>query len=249
MSHTSIVDIVRTVARRININSNFSSVVGSTDPQITNMLYLAETEGQELAARYPWQVLTKQKSFLSVAAQLQGEIDTDDPSAILSDTDNYDYIINDTMWNNDQRIPILGPNTAETWQAREVMGVTGPYPRYRIRANELLFLPEPVDAGDTITFEFYTKNWIYQETGDVYRDTFQDDTDAPLLDARLIILGTVWRWKHARGLEYGQDFDTYERAVADKTARDGPKPIITLDGEPQDTIAPVAIVPTGNWTI
>ena len=70
-----------------------------------------------------------------------------------------------------------------------------------------------------------------------------------MLDTRLIILGAVWRWKHARGLEYGQDFDTYERAVADKTSRDGPKPILTLDGEPQDTIAPVAVVPTGNWTL
>ena len=115
--------------------------------------------------------------------------------------------------------------------------------------NELYFLPVPTIAGETISFNYYTKNWIYQSVGDVYQDTFQDDTDAPLLDARLIILGTVWRWKHARGLEYGQDFDNYERAVADKTARDGPKPIITLDGEPQDTIAPVAIVPTGNWTI
>jgi len=244
---TSIVDIVRTVARRVNINSNFSSVVASTDPQITNMLYLAEQEGQELAARYPWQELIKEKTFTSLAASLQGTVG--DGGDILTTTDNYDYIMNDTMWNRDSRIPILGPNTAETWQARETMGVTGPYPRYRIRGNSLYFLPAPVTAGDDITFEFYTKNWIYQSVGDTYKAEFTDDTDAPVLDARLITLGCVWRWKHARGLEYGQDFDNYERAVADSTSRDGPKPILTLDGEPQDTIAPVAVVPTGNWTL
>lgn len=244
---TSIVDIVRTVARRVNINSNFSSVVGSSDPQITNMLFLAEQEGQELAARYPWQVLTREKTFQSVVDQLQGTIGETD-SIILTPADNYDYIMNDTMWFVDSRIPILGPNTSETWQARQTMGVTGPYPRYRIRGNEVLFLPSPTLVED-VTFEFYTKNWIHQDTGDVFKDVFTDDTDTVLLDSRLVTLGCLWRWKAARGLDYAQDFDTYERAVADKTARDGPKPIITLDGEPQDTIAPVVMVPTGNWTL
>lgn len=249
MAHQNIVSMVRTIARRININSNFDSVVGSTDPQVTNMLYLAEQTGQELAARYPWQVLHKIKEFTSTGVELQGYVGG--PSAdILTESDNWNYIVNDTMWNVDDRIPVLGPNTPETWQARSVMGVTGPYPRYRIYGNELRFLPQaPVDAGKTIRFEFITNNWLYNPTGDTYSDIFDSDDQETILDPRLIILGTVWRWKHARGLEYGQDFDNYERAVADSTSRDGPKPILTMDGEPQDTIAPVAVVPTGNWTL
>ena len=247
MAIQNIVDIVRTAARRININSNFDSVVGSTDPQIQNLLYLAEQEGQELAARYSWQVLYREKEFLTTAVSLQGYVAG--PNAdILSDSDGLDYIVNDTLWLVDDRIPILGPNTAESWQARKTLNVLGPYPRYRIQNNALYLLPT-TSAGKTVRFEYVTKNWIYEPNGDTYSDCFNSDTQEPILDPRLITLGLVWRWKHARGLEYGQDFDTYERAVADKMSRDGPKPILGLNGEPQDTISPIAVIPTGNWTL
>jgi hypothetical protein len=35
--------------------------------------------------------------------------------------------------------------------------------------------------------------------------------------------GVIWRWKAAKGLEYAEDYNKYERLVADQMGRDGGK--------------------------
>lgn len=72
------------------------------------------------------------------------------------------------------------------------------------------------------------------------------DTDTSLLDERLHILGAMWRFKKANRMEYSEDFDNYEKAVADAITRDGSKGRLNLAGAQTD-IYPGVVVPAGNW--
>ena len=73
------------------------------------------------------------------------------------------------------------------------------------------------------------------------------DDDYPLLDSNLITLGVIWRWKKSKGLEYAEDFDTYEAAVSDAMARDGTKPKISMNGPQEANFQPFIVVPLTDW--
>lgn len=241
-----IVDIIKTVAKRVGLDSNISSVVSSNDEQIIGLLALAEEEGQELTSRYNWNELIQEASWTTLAQENQGAVNGD----IIPTADCPLYQFSSTFWNRDTKLPVYGPDLGSTWQARQALVTTTPYPHYRIRGGDLLLNPAP-PAGQELVFEYYSCNWIINTTsGTVYKELFSDDEDVPRLDSRLIILGTTWRWKAARGLPYGEDFNKYERRLADVMARDATKPIISLTGgDSTETIGAGTFIPAGNWTI
>jgi hypothetical protein len=81
----------------------------------------------------------------------------------------------------------------------------------------------------------------------VEKATYNVDTDQAKLDEELVKLGIVWRWKNIKGLDYAEDFRTYEMQVANSIARDGGKRTISMDGSRPPGV-PVVGIPAGNWT-
>jgi hypothetical protein len=57
-----------------------------------------------------------------------------------------------------------------------------------------------------------------------------------------------WRWKKEHGLEYAEDFRTYEGEVANALGRDGGKPILYQDGT-APRAKPGVIVPEYSWNL
>jgi len=93
----------------------------------------------------------------------------------------------------------------------------------------LLFLPAPT-AGQTCAFEYVTRSTMTNSAGTTYRRNASDDTDLFLLDDEIILMGLIWRWKKAKGMEYSEDFLSYERMVVDAASRNGTKPTLSLSG-------------------
>lgn len=79
-------------------------------------------------------------------------------------------------------------------------------------------------------------------------DSYLNDSDVALLDEQIIVLGTIWRFRQAKGLDYAEDFAKYERRVTDAMAGDGSKDVLNL-GEVRWDLFPGIIVPAGNWPI
>jgi hypothetical protein len=233
----SLLSMIQSVAKEIAITSP-SSVIGNTDKQIIQLLQLAQTEGDELLSRHMWTAAQKEFTFTQSAAASQGAVAT----IIGSD---FDYILNDILWNRTTQLPVLGPLAARDWQAIQAFPVTGPYPQYRINGGIMYFTPTPSNATDTIAGEYKSKNWC-ESSGGTDQDSWQDDTDVGLLDERLMRQGILWRWYHAKGLDYAEHFNTYERRVADAIARDGGRRTLRLDAGRSDRI-PGIFVPQGSW--
>lgn len=209
--------------------------VAATDPQTRQLVGLLNKEGRALSRRYTWQALCHECTFTTVAAESQGTL-----AAIVGSNPAIRTIRNETFWNRSTRQPVLGPVSAGTWQGYKASVNASPYVEYRIRGNEILLNPVP-SAGETCAFEYVTKDWCTNADGDEFYDTLQADTDELLLDSELALLGLKWRWKHAKGLEYGEDLTEYERQVNDAISADGTKPRLNLSGNSIDANMPRAI--------
>jgi hypothetical protein len=224
------------VCRRIGITAP-ASVSGSSDPQIVQLMAIANEEGQDLSARYPWQALRQESTFTTVATESQGAITT------LAGTD-FRYILNDIMWDRTNLRPVYGPQNPQGWQTLKAMSVTGPFTQFIMRGGLVRFIPIP-SAGFTIAFEWISKNWVTVALGGT-SSTWTADADTGLLDEEIMTQGVIWRWKAAKGLEYAEDYNKYERLVNDQMGRDGGKTTLNLGGSPEG-YSPVVVVPAGNW--
>ena len=216
----SCLTIVQNACSIIGIPSP-SAIVTSQDDAIRQLLALLNKEGKELeqCAENGWQALTLEATFTTLAATSQGSLNTIAP--------NYKFILNDTIWNATQRRRIIGLSPQQ-WKTRQGLFPQGAFNEYRIQRNNINFIPAPA-AGQTCYFEYVTKAWVTDSTGVTSKLTFTADTDVSLLDENLLELGLIWRWKHAKGLDYAEDFNTYMRNVDMAIASDVPREILALN--------------------
>lgn len=234
-------EIVREVCGIVGILRP-STVVGSGDTGVRQLVGLLNAEGRQLSARYGWEALTREATFATVAAEDQGAIAT-----LIGVPNAYRYIVNETLFNRSRKEPICGPHSSMDWQLLKTLDLSGPFTEYRIRGGRLLFTPAPA-AGESVYFEYVTRNWCTSEAGDVQRSAIAADTDVVLLSDEIAIAGLEWRWRKAKGLSYAEEFRAYESLVADATARDGTKRRANLAGTSAAPERRIAVSP-GSWPL
>lgn len=227
--------LVQQVAARLAIASP-NAVVTATDPQILQLLAFCNEEGQALVARHEWTALQNEATFTTLAAQLQGLVETFAPG--------YKFILNETIWNRTTRLPILGSKSPQEWQRAVSMNFTSPYSQYRVKGGSVYFFPIPT-AGHTCAFEYSTRNWVNKAAGGT-ASLWSADGDTCVFDDDIMMKGTLWRWKAEKGLDYAEDFAMYEALVTEAINRDGSKPVLSSHGTPYE-IEPLVVIPTGSW--
>jgi hypothetical protein len=219
-----------------------NSIIGSSDAGVRQLLGLLNKEGRELSTRGSWEVLYREATFNTSAAEDQGAVTT-----LIGATNSYRFIVNETMWNRTRGEPVLGPDSPLDWQLRKTLSLSGPYTEYRIRGGRLLFLPSP-SAGESIYFEYVSKNWCTDSTGSAQRRAISNDEDEVLLDDEIMLAGVEWRWRKAKGTEYAEEFNAYEALVANALARNGTKRRVSLASSSASRERRV-VAPPGSWPL
>ena len=230
----SLLTLVQRAFKRVGLTAP-TAAVSSTDENVIRMIELANEEGEELASRADWQALTREATHTTLAAESQGLM-----TAIAGS--DFNYIKNDTFWNRtkDRR---WYPVSDVDWQTMKATNITGPVEYFRIRGGYLLAIPTPT-AGETLAFEWVSKNWC-ESSGGTGQSAWAADSDVGRLDESLMLMGLVWRWKKAQGLEYAEDFRQYEIRVESAMQRDGAKPRLNMAG----TMVHGRNIPQGSWNI
>lgn len=214
-----------------------TSVASSTDQQVRQVFALLNREGKTLSTRHTWERLKKEATHTTLAAELQGAMTT------ITGTD-FQYMLNGTMWNRTQNRPVAGPLSATDWQLLKSSSVSGPWESFYIRGGNLYFIPAPA-AGETIAFEWVSKNWC-ESSGGTGKTAFTADDDIGLLPEDLLGMGVVWRWLKAKGFDYSEEFRSYEMELMNYIGRDGGREILRTDGQ---TRRAGIVVPEGSWSL
>jgi hypothetical protein len=204
----NLLQIVQEASRRTGINEIPSSAFLNPVEEVQRLVALATQVGRALAVFHPWQALIREQTFTSLAAEDQGDI------TVIAD--GFAYILDDTIWNRTLQWPIYGPLDPQAWQAIKGSFAAYPYSEYRIRGNRLLMLPAPT-AGHTMAFEYVSRYWIQS----AMQDRFMSDTDTPVFDDEVMVLGLVWAFKQAEGFTFDTFFSAYSDRFDLLISRDG----------------------------
>lgn len=189
-------------------------VYTGTDTTSRRFLSCANREGKSLA-KLNWPILRKEKTFTSVAQEIQ-------TSAVATDWARF---VDKTFWNRTTQKRLVGPYSPEQWQvlkARQA-GDTG---SFTFRGGDILITPTPT-AGHTMAYEFYKKNWCQATGGGTERAAWGADDDVGILDEELLTLGVTWRFRMASGMEWTAAYNVYDSAV--RTALGQAAPAGNLD--------------------
>lgn len=234
----TLLQLVTRFCERTNVPTP-ATVYGSSDPQVVQIKALLEETGIEMAARVAWEGITFQATHTTTAAEDQGAMTT-----ICAD--GFKYIKNQTIWDRTARLPVLGPMSAQQWQSLKALVVNGPRYRFRIRGGKLLVNPTP-PAGNTWAMEYVSYYWIQATGAGAYKQFFTVDTDVVLLPDVELLQGLRWRWKREKGLDYSEDFRSYELMLKDAAGRDGGKSVLNMNDSGWNGPKPGIFVPSGSW--
>lgn len=199
-----------------------TQVVGSNDMQVRQLLALVNQDGKDLARRYTWQQLTKERQFTTTATEVQ-------TGAIPAD---FDRFVDGTIYNRSKTERAFGPVTPEEYQEFKSRLSVVAVDAFRVRGSDFLIIPTPA-VGDNWVFEYISTYWVRAEGETAGSKTaFSLDSDVSLFSIDLHILGLVWRYKRSRGLDYAEDFAAYEALFKMMTGRDGGRRIIDMGQQP-----------------
>lgn len=234
----SLLTIVQGACGQLNLVQP-SAVVAAVDLQTLQLLALARSGGKEVARRFDWQILTKEGTFNTAATEIQ-------VTSVTTTFPNFARIIDGTMFDRTQHRPIRGPLNEQQWQMRKAAAAqVGVELYFRIRGDSILFHPTP-PASDAVYFEYISNKWC-QSSGASLQAGWLADTDTALIDEELLRLDLVWRWLRAKGLDYAEEFRTFELAAIDIFGPDGGRAVVDMTG---DTSAQWGVnLPDGNWAI
>jgi hypothetical protein len=232
----SLLTIVQSAASEVGVPEP-TSVIGSLDATAVQLYRLADRQGKHLAQRYNWEALTKEATFTTVATESQG--------TVIAAASDFARFVNGTMFDRTATERVFGPLNEADWQRDKALNVTPVDTTFRIRGGTILFNPVPA-AGNTVAFEYVSKNWCEDSAG-TDQSAWAADDDVALIDEDLITLGVIYRYLQAKGLSYAEEFREYEAQLHNLQANDGMKPILNMGDMVNPYDRSNAAVSLGNW--
>ncbi|HWU63572.1 MAG TPA: hypothetical protein VN112_16255 [Ensifer sp.] len=230
----TLLTILQNVCAELSLDEP-SSVVANSDGTVKQLLRLAQREGDELARCYDWSTLIIQREFTSISSEIQSE-----PPA-----DFERFYENSRIWNASRRWVLNGPVDAQTWQRQKIYNAN-PVPQIWRMIGDKLAVYMPTD-GETIRYEYISRNWVSVSGGTTYAATWANDDDVSRIAERILELGVIWRWKRAKGFDYSQEFQTYQDQRSSEIGSDRARMPFSLSvpmrGEVPDNFWPGVIVP------
>jgi hypothetical protein len=143
---------------------------------------------------------------------------------------DYDFMISGTQWDRGYRWQVFGPLTPQEWQVlKSGLSPTGPRRRFRLMGGMYYLDPVPYDSN-LLVYEYYSNAFANPLGVTTTQATaFTNDTDTYVLPDDLMILGLKFRYRQAKGLEYEDAFDNYQRALQRELGRDTGSRTLRLD--------------------
>lgn len=213
----SLLTIIQDAAALVGVDVP-TSIVTNTDPTYTQLKILAQVEGDELARYFDWRGLKIETSFTGDGTTVLFELPAGfdrwmSGGAAFFEDGTYDRL--------------EGPVSDETFTAYQSANSDPSDPVWRMIGPDVEFFPA-LDTGVVVNSLYITGYWITDAAGTTRKARWTLDSDLSTLPERLITLGVVWRWKRAKGLDYAEEYRTYQMERLKATRSDGGLRMLTL---------------------
>lgn len=154
----TVLALAQTAAKRLQLTSP-STFVASTDNNMILLRACMEEAVQKIRDAYPWPELQREYLFTLATSTANYALPAD-----------FDFMLNETLWNRTQHWPLVGPIDPVDWQLIK-SGAIANFPRQRFRVkgwqtNQFYIDPTPDSTlnGQTIAYEYISKTCIRPKT-------------------------------------------------------------------------------------
>lgn len=182
--------------------ATFDAFVSDSSQTAADLRAAMTTAGEEIMSRAEWSQLYKLDTIAS------GTSSVDLP-------DNFHRVLkgNTIYLAATPFTPIAYIRSADVWAQANLLPSSQPY--FSIKNGTIKFMPAlTADAQ----FRYMSKNWL--ESGDDQVDSLTTDGDVPMFPERLLALGTLWRYRRAKGLSWQDYADEFEAMLASEIKAD-----------------------------
>jgi hypothetical protein len=196
-----------------------SSFFSSTDPTATLVVALADEAGQDLEKEWRWQELITEHTFTTTAS-----------AATYALPEGFRAFANMSQWDRANRWRMHGPMPPFVYQwLKSGISVWASNNRwFAVRGNLFTIFPTPTTTGDTIAFDFYSKNWVVKQVDGTFTNAWSSDNDTARLDEDLLAADLKWRFLQAKGMPFEPEYRRRESLVEALQADNGPRGVIDL---------------------
>lgn len=175
--------------------------VSSGQDQLSRQFLALANEVIEDLAMLEWPVLQQDYSFSTVVDQ--------EAYALPAD---FKEFLRETAYNASVYYNIRGSVTPGEWQLNK-QRLLQPTGRFKLRlmgdptAIHLVPVPQTVES---IVLEYKTGNAV-RGADTIPKPLYTDDQDVSRVPEEVVRKGLKWKIKHAKGLDYAEDFNDYEQ--------------------------------------
>lgn len=193
----TLLTIAQEVSRYCGIPSP-DAVIGSTDREMQELLAFINDTGIEIARRVEWGEIEKEAIVYGVGSAVALDLPGDFDRLTSGVSVRYNNLI-------------VRPLTRSEWNMLTPIMVENT-PRYYLVENDSIRLFPYLEDGDQIKVNYLSKWWVGGTAA-----TFSTDGDSPVFDEKMIVIGTVARWKRQKGQDY-QEYEAEYEAILSQRA-------------------------------
>lgn len=198
----SLLSIAKRVTDEVGLPTP-SAVATGTDQLARQLFALANATLEELG-RMNWPCLQPSYEFTTVINQESYPVPPD-----------FKRFVTDTAWLSTLYYQMRGSLTAAEWTQRR-NGLPSLAGRYRFRAFgdpfQISITPVP-QLVETVVMEYVT-TYLAKDVDGIPLPLYESDSDVARVPEELVRMGLKWRIKHAKGLDYSEDYNKYEENKA-----------------------------------
>jgi hypothetical protein len=215
----ALIDVCTNALRAIGGVEVPSSFVGNGNLTARQCVALVMEGGNSLERTNRWSALIDTYTFETVSGTASYDL-----------PDDFRAFANMSQWDRTNNRPLMGPTGAFLWQFLKsgiAQGAT--IDRwFRIQGGKLFLHPTPTADGETIAFDYYSKNWIVKQSDSSNQRTFASDNDTFRFDEDILTLDLKWRFLQAKGFPFEAEYKIFEATRLECLADDGGKGRINL---------------------
>lgn len=143
--------------------------------------------------------------------------------------DDFEYFLERTFWDNRYKWQLIGPITAQEKQILKYGVVaSGPRNKFYIRQDKMWLDPVPSEEFK-IAYDYFSNAPVELAAGG-FSSVWVNDDDTYLLDEDCFIQGLKWRFLRAKGFDYEEEYQNYEKDVSRTISRNGGSRDLPLGG-------------------